>query len=231
MKFLDPVTQFASHRALAAAVAATGTVALSAGALAAPAGAQTISVNRACFVNANPAKGAAVGVSGSGFTPGDSVALQATGVSGTITVGADGTFSTVVPGPTLGTAGPAQRKFTLNARDETNGVTAASTTLRVANLAFSTQPAQAKPSTPVTFHFSGFRGGQGIYGHFIHGHVTITHKFGRATGPCGMLKAKSRLFPGGRPRFQHYKVQFDDARRYSRRSRPNIVTGINIQVF
>ena len=79
------------------------------GALAAPAAAQVIAVNGACFVNAKPSVGAPVTVSGSGFPPGDTVELDSTGVSGTTIVGTAGTFTSTVEGPILSNPSRARR--------------------------------------------------------------------------------------------------------------------------
>jgi hypothetical protein len=200
------------------------------GALAAPAAAQVIAVNGACFVNANPSVGAPVTVSGSGFAPGDTVELEATGVFGTTTVGTAGTFTATVKGPILSTPFPASERFTLTARDETNGTTTASTSFLVANLAFQTRPASAKPSDRVHFSFSGFRPGALVYGHYVHAKKVVTARFGRAKGACGLLTSKARLFPG-RPRFSNYKVQFDDSRRYHAKALPRIISGLTIEHF
>jgi hypothetical protein len=200
------------------------------GALAAPAAAQTIDVNAACFVNAKPSVGAPVTVSGSGFPPGDTVELESTGVFGTTTVGTAGTFTSTVKGPILSTPSPASRRFKLTARDQTNGTTTASTSFMVANLAFQTSPAVAKPSDMVHFSFSGFRPGALVYGHYVHAKSVVTARFGRAKGACGLLKSKARLFPG-RPRFSKYTVQFDDSRRYRSQALPRIVSGLTIERF
>lgn len=206
-------------------------VSLLAGAVAAPAAAQTISVARPCYVNANPKAGAPIAVSGSGFTPGDRLQLTATGVSGTMTVGGGGAFSATIRGPILGTPFPAARRFTLTAHDKSDGVTSATTTFRVANLAFRTRPGTAKPDATVRYSFSGFRQGRPIYGHFVHAGSVLTHRFGRAHGACGMLRTRGRLFPGGHPQFTHYTVQFDDARRLRAHTTPRIDTSITIRQF
>jgi hypothetical protein len=223
MHICDPV-----KRTFVGAVVSAGVLV---GAAAAPAAAQTVSVARACYVNANPMVGAPIHVSGSGFAAGDNVELSGTDVFGTTTVGGAGTFAAIIKGPILTTAFPAARSFTLTARDETNGMTTASTTFRVTNLAFRTKPGVARPSATVRYSFSGFRGGHAIYGHFVHRRQVLTHRFGRATGACGMLKARSKLFPGGHPQFTHYKVQFDDARRYHPKAAPRIDTDISIRPF
>lgn len=196
--------------------------------LAAPAGAQTIAVNGSCFVNADPDVGTPVTVSGWDFTPGDSIDLASPLSLGTAMIAADGTFTTMVKAPTLKTSGPAQSRFLLTASDPITGTTA-TTSFRVANLAVGTTPAVARPSTRVKFSFSGFRGRANLYGHYLlHGKVIATKRFGRTRGPCGMLKARARLFPGGHPGFGNYKVQFDDSRRYSAKALPRIDLALTI---
>lgn len=220
------------HRCRGAGVAATAALLTCGLATSAPALAQTVvSVGQPCYVNANPMKGAPIQVSGSGFTPGDQLELAATDVFGTATVGSSGAFTTTVRGPILSTPFPAQRRFTLKTRDETNGVAAATTTFRVANLAFRTKPGLALPGAIVRYSFSGFRAGHAIYGHFVHGRKVITDRFGRAQGPCGLLTTRTKLFPGGDPRFTRYNVQFDDSRRYHTQSTPRIDTSISIRRY
>jgi hypothetical protein len=211
---------------LSSAVLATLTV--SAVVLAAPAAAQTVAVNGTCFVNANPALGAPVTVSGSGFNPGDSIDLGAPLMLGTVMAATDGTFTTTVTAPTLSTSSPAEKRFTLTASDPTAGQSA-TTSFRVANLAFRTTPAVAKPTARVRFSFSGFRAGKRVYGHYLlHGKDLATASFGRTSGPCGMLTASARLFPGRHPKFGRYKVQFDDSRRYVAHAVPRIVSALTI---
>ena len=76
--------------------------------------------------------------------------------------------------------------------------------------------------------FSGFRPGKQIYAHYLHrGKITATAKFGRSKGACGQLKSKAKFYPG-RQRFTTYKVQFDDARKYSPHSSPRFVTTLRL---
>jgi hypothetical protein len=201
------------------------------GALAAQASAAMISVSQACYVNADTFKGAAVTVDGSGFTAGDSIELTGTDIFATATVGADGTFVTTFSGPILSTPNPAASSFTITAIDESEGVTMATTTMEVANLAVATKPAEAKPSEKVMYTFSGFKSGAEIYAHYLHRNkVEATAKFGRATGPCGLLKAKAKFYPGT-THFDSYRVQFDDGRHYSSKSLPRLVTTLDIHIF
>lgn len=171
-------------------------------------------------------------VVGSGFVAGDTVDLESSpaGAFGTATVGPAGTFATSFQGPILSTFRPAAEAFTLTATDEDNGATAA-TTFMAANLAVATNPATAKPSKKVTCSFSGFRPGAQVYAHYLHrNNVTATAKFGRAKGACGLLKSRARFYPG-RQRFDTYKVQFDDSRRYSPHASPRFVTQLQLFRF
>jgi hypothetical protein len=85
----------------------------------------------------------------------------------------------------------------------------------------------AEGSEGVSVGVSGFRPGKPIFGHFQSGgKVVLTYKFGKASGPCGILHTKSRLFPGHGPRNAKYKVQFDDSKKLSKKASPKIVTGL-----
>jgi hypothetical protein len=221
------VRVLAAGGAAAAAVVVAGSVA-SAGATGAPA----IAVAPKCVVNANPATGALMAVAGSGFTPGDSIVLSSGDASGNATAGASGTFSALIHAPTLATSGAGQKKFKITAQDETSGTGSASTTFWVANLAFTTDPSVAKPSKIVHFSFSGFKRGAVVYGHYLRGHKVIaTQRFGRASGICGLLKAKARLFPLRDPPGGKYKVQMDDSRKYRAKSLPRVDSTLSIERF
>jgi len=196
------------------------------------AGVPAIAVAPKCVVNAKPASGSPMAVAGSGFTPGDSIALSAGDTSGNATANAAGQFSVLIPAPTLATFGAGAKKFTITAQDETSGTGSASTTAWVANLAFSTNPSVAKPSKVVHFSFSGFKRGAVIYGHYLRGHkVVATQRFGRATGICGLLKSKARLFPLRNPPSGTYKLQFDDSRGYRANTLPRVDSSLQIERF
>jgi len=213
----------------------TACVALTLGALgvaSAQASAAAISVAQACVVNADPAAGSPMIVTGSGFTPTDSIDLSSNsgGAFGTATADVNGNFSVQMSAPTLSTVGPGAAAFVLEAMDETDGVTTATVTINVANLAVSTNPAEAKPTKKVTWTFSGFISGAAIYGHYLHGKkVTATKKFGTATGPCGLLKTKAEFYPG-KSKYSSYKVQFDDSRHYSSKSLPHLLGTLNTHI-
>lgn len=187
-----------------------------------------VAVAPKCVVNARPSAGSLMGTAGSGFTPGDSIELSAGDATGTATVGADGTFSAPMHAPTLATSGAGAEEFTLSAHDQADGA-AAAITFWVANLAFTTKPAVAKPSKVVHFSFSGFKPGKLIYGHYLRGHkVVATHRFGRAKGICGLLDSEAQLFPVHNPRPGRYKVQIDDSRRYRAKALPRVDSSLTI---
>lgn len=198
------------------------------GAIAGAASAPAIRVVQRCVVDTATSAGAMT-VAGSGFVPGDTVDLESTpaGASSIATVGPTGTFAASFTGPILSTSNPTARSFTLTATDEDNGATA-TTTFLTANLAVATNPHKAKPAMKVTYSFSGFRPGAPIYAHYLHrNEVTTTANFGRSRGACGQLKRKAKFYPG-RQRFTTYKVQFDDARRYSPHSSPRFVATLRL---
>jgi hypothetical protein len=132
--------------------------------------------------------------------------------------------------PVLPTDAPDAAPFALTATDETDGVTTASTTIEVANLAVATNPAEGKPTKRVTWTFSGFTSGAEIYAHYLHGKkVTATAKFGVATGPCGVLKTRAVFYPG-KAKYDSYKVQVDDSRRYSTTSLPHLIATLQTHI-
>ncbi|MHB1835013.1 MAG: hypothetical protein ACYCXW_08610, partial [Solirubrobacteraceae bacterium] len=183
---------------------------------AAQAGAATLSVGSACYVNTDPGAGAPITVTGSGFIPGDQIEIDGTGVFALTNADANGNISVTTQGPILDNIGPGTQTFTLTANDQTALVTnpVAQTSVTMANLAVSTNPPSAKPGAKVHWSFSGFRPGRFIYAHYIHrGHVVASARLGRAKGACGLLKVKAKLYPGGHPRFTSYKLQIDSSKR------------------
>ena len=212
------------RRALAAVAAAATLVPAVA---AAQASAATLSTSAPCYVISNGRP--QIDVLGTGFTPGDTIQITGTGVSGSTVAGTDGSINLITPGPTLPFMGPGQRTYTLQAQDQTapSGVLA-STPMTVANLSVDTVPGTAAPARRVTWRFSGFLPGRTIFIHYLHGgKVQARMAFGKARGPCGTLKARDRLYPGGQPRFSSYRVVFDQVQRYTTRARPRISTSLN----
>ena len=83
----------------------------------------------------------------------------------------------------------------------------------------------------VTFSFSGFATGKHIYGYYLLKKVVAKVKFGRAHGPCGLLKQKALLYPGGHPSKDKYKVSFESSSRYDKNAFPRVTGTLNILHF
>ena len=194
-------------------------------AFATQASAATITVNQPCYVIA--AKRAPMIVTGSGFVPGDTVTLSSSdgSVAASGVVSAGGTISITTGAPVPGKLFTAAKSKTVSvtATDfSANGQVSASTPATVAPLLVTTKPAKAKFTRRVTFFFSGFTPGKTIFAHFLHPKQVALARYGKAKGACGMLSTKARLYPGGHPHFKSYKVQFDDAKRFSKKASPRL---------
>jgi hypothetical protein len=190
-------------------------------------------VNKVCFVNTftgSTIRQDPMQVTGSGYVPGDPVTVTSS----------DGTVDTVLQadptGAIAGTIGaptpffnhPGSRVLAMTANDysSSRGTITGATFLKVADRGVDTVPGRAPPSRKVTWYFAGFRTGRYIYGHYLrHGREVARARFGRATGDCGLLRARARFFPGHQ-RYQTYGLQFDDTRHYSKRSRPRYLSAL-----
>jgi hypothetical protein len=200
---------------------------------AAQASAATLAVVQPCVVNADASVGSPMTVTGTGFTPGDTIELQTTsgGGFGSALADASGNISAVIAAPLLSTLGPSVKTFTLTASDSLTPLPVdPTTTFPVANLAVGTNPTQAKPTKRVTWTFTGFPSGAKIYAHYVHGKKAVARAaFGRAGGPCGVLKKKAVLFPG-HAKFELYTVQVDIAPHYSPSTRPAWIGMLNTHI-
>jgi hypothetical protein len=190
---------------------------------AASASAAVVSVDQACYVNA--ATIAQVTVSGQGFTPGDEVNVSGADHFSAVGIAdSSGAFTATASAPTL-PAGPRSQKFVLTATDLTTAGVMAQTTIEVANLAvaISRRSVANVAKDKVTFSFSGFTPGKHIYGFYLHGHkVVASGRFGKASGPCGVLQQRALQYPGGRPHYSAYNLAFESTNRYSKRSFPQV---------
>jgi hypothetical protein len=221
------MTAIRRRPALILAVAAAG-LAPATDALAAPAA--TISADKACYVNsATPAQ---VTVSGRGFPSGDHVQVSGTDFSAAAVAGADGSFAATAPAPVVPT-GPVSKTFAVTAVDQTQTAVTAQTAIRVTNLAVAVSRTKVRNvrKDKVMFSFSGFEPSKRIYGYYIHGKVVAKGVFARATGPCGMLRQRALLYPGGRPRNDRYTVVFEDTPRYSANAFPRVTGKLQLLHF
>ncbi|HET8978310.1 MAG TPA: hypothetical protein VFN87_09135 [Solirubrobacteraceae bacterium] len=230
----------AIHRryALAAAVTVSALAPVSAAIAAAPAAAATLSADKPCYVNADPSSGAPMTLTGSGYIPGDTVDISGGGVFTTALVQPDTTFVATTPAPILSTIGPGAMKTTLTATDENNAGSAttpptATAVVHSANLAVSTSPGSVRNvrKDKVTFRFSGFAPHKNIFGYYMRKKIVAKVRFGKASGPCGTLRQRALLYPGGRPRYDRYTVTFESRGRYAKRAFPRVTGKLSILHF
>jgi hypothetical protein len=222
-----------SHRRLVR-IAATAVCALSGagGVLAAQASAATLAANSACYVNANPFSGTEMTITGAGFVPGASASLQGGTAFADATADASGNLVFQTPAPTLKSSAPGSAKtvLTVIADNPDGSQTTAAVTVTSANLSIQTKPTQVKHvnKDKVTFSFSGFTPGKHIYGYYQRKKVVAKAKFGVAKGPCGLLKQKALLYPGGHPKNDQYKVTFESSSRFVKKTFPEITGTLSI---
>lgn len=220
-----------SHRRLASIVVTACCAVSATGALAAQASAATLTADKACYVNADPASGAPMTITGDGFAPMSTVQLTGGTAFANAVADAAGTVSFTTNAPELSTIAPGAKTTTLTATDP-NGTTA-TVNVQSANLAVATKPGSVRNvrKDKVTFSFSGFAPGKHIYGYYIRKKVVAKAKFGKAQGPCGLLKQKALLYPGGRPSKDQYKVTFESSSRYDKNAFPRVTGTLNILHF
>ena len=199
-------------------------------ALAAHASAATITVDKACYVNTNPARGATMTVTGAGFGANDPVDISGGTAFDSVNADANGNFVATTSAPTLATNGPGVKATTLTATDENTSVSA-TVVADSANLSVSTTPGSVRNvrRDKVTYRFSGFTPGQHIVGYYFHRRKQVAKSvFKPAQGPCGTLTQRALLFPGGRPAKLTYLVTFESFLHYSRTAFPHITGSLDL---
>ncbi len=191
----------------------------------------SVDTGRACYA-AEGTQGVNVDVTGSGFTPGEAVFAQIPapgGLAGFVetTVAPDGTIAATVDHVFPGGIDPVAEKMEMQIKGVLSGQILAEAPFQITNLAVATKPPYAPYSHVVKYSFAGFRPNKPIFGHYFrHKHLVVTHKFGKAKGPCGILHTKAKLFPGHGVAGAKYKVQFDDSKKVNPKAHPKIVTSL-----
>lgn len=225
---------FRNTLALAAvAVSALGALVL----VPAASAAGTITLSKPCYVAPAVGRGAPITVTGSGFPPGEFVDAQIPAPGGILgfdetQVAPDGTFTATISDVQPETIDPVAEKRVMQIKGVLSDQLYAEAPFELSNLAVRTKPATARYNKVVTYVFSGFGAGKPIFGHYLrHGHVVVTHKFGKSEGACGLLQAKAKLFPGSGPANASYKVQFDDSKKYNPKVARKIVTKLSSSPF
>jgi hypothetical protein len=191
----------------------------------------TVATTKGCFV-AEGTEGTNVSVSGSGFTPGEEVFAQIPapgGLAGYVdtTVAPDGSIAATIEKVFPAGIDPVAEKETLQIKGVLSGQILAESPFQITNLAVATKPPTAAFGRVVKYSFAGFHPGKPIFGHYSTGGKSVlTFKFGKATGPCGILHTEAKLFPGHGPSTAKYKVQFDDSKKLNPKASPKIVTSL-----
>ena len=201
---------------------------LASGALAAQSSAAQIALNARCYLNTDRST-AKVAIAGTGFLASTPVEIGG-GVFGNATTDAAGNFLTAVRAPNA-TIKPGARKFNVTASTtnfDTNTKVTASTTGYYTMACVAFRDNFVGFGKRITYFFGGFRSGRQIYGHYFIGkRETGRKRFGRATGPCGTLKAKATGYPVSRSHPDKWTVFFDDVKKFSKRAIPTYVYGFH----
>ncbi|MGP0051446.1 MAG: hypothetical protein ACLPZR_21715, partial [Solirubrobacteraceae bacterium] len=148
----------------------------------------------------------------------------------TTIAGATGSFSVTTNAPRLPTADPGTVTTKLEVTDTTTSATA-TIAVTSANLAVATTPTTVKDigTDKVTYTFSGFTPGREVHAYYrVRGTVVAMTRFGRAARPCGTLRARALLYPGGDPGRDTYDVTFESTSRFSKTSEPQVDATLNI---
>lgn len=201
---------------------------LASGALAAQASAAQIALNASCYLN-TPSATAKVTIAGRGFVPSGSVDIGG-GVFGTVNADAAGNFVTTVKAPNA-TIKPGARKFTVTASEpdpSTAQTITASTTGHYSQAGLALSDTVVGFGTRITYYFGGFRPGKQIYGHYFVGkRLTGRKRFGKATGPCGTLKAKATGYPISHAQPDKWTVFYDNVKKFKKNAIPTYIYGFH----
>jgi hypothetical protein len=180
--------------------------------------ASTVAVNAPCYLMGGP-----ISASGTGFTPGGAVNFAFDGqLSSSGTADPAGNITAPLTAPLL-PSGTHQHAFSLAAQDQTNPALAATTTVNVTDRIATVSPHRAKPSRKVKFGVYALNPNQPVWLHYVfHKKERARVRLGTAHGPCGSLSARKRFFPMRHPSFGTWTFQFDNSKRYSKRTQPQI---------
>ncbi|MFL5862641.1 MAG: hypothetical protein ACJ780_18010, partial [Solirubrobacteraceae bacterium] len=199
--------------------------------------AATLTADKACYVHA--ASGVSMTITGSGWIPGTTVHLTAGASLADATADAAGdVIFTSLAAPRLRTSGPGVKttKLTATATNPDGSQTTQMIRVRSANLSVATKPGSVNNvrKDKVTFFFSGFTPGKHIYSYYLLGKkVVAKDKFGTATGPCGVLKQKALLYPGGRPNHDAstFTITLENTGRYDAGAFPRVTAQVQLFRF
>jgi hypothetical protein len=196
--------------------AATIGVALLGGA--AQAQASTLAVDATCYLSGSP-----ISATGTGFTAGGPVNFSFDGqLSASGVADPAGNFTQPLTAPVL-SGNTHQHAYSLAAQDQTNPALAATVPVNVTDRVATVTPHRARPKRKVKFGVHALNPGQPVYLHYVfHRRQRFVKRLGVARAPCGSLTVRRRFFPVNRPKFGTWTFQFDNRKKYSKRTQPQI---------
>jgi hypothetical protein len=173
-----------------------------------------------CYVNGDQVTAAL-----SGFTPGGSATVLLDKQNlGSVPIDAAGAFTAPL---TLG-GFRGVKPHTLTATDTTNPALTATFGFRGAAHEVTVRPKKARAGKRLRLRGSGFAVGAPVYMHVRnHGLKTDKRVARAARGPCGTFRARTRVVPSDADSGR-YRVQFDNKRRFSKRTKPKLVGSMTV---
>jgi hypothetical protein len=188
----------------------------------APAQGATLSTDRPCYRHGEPVK-----FSGGPFSPNGLVAVSLDGApqAGSFSADAAGRLAGQFMAPAPSGAG--ERAFRIAASDRERPAMSGSAVKLVSPFGVDLTPSGGSPGVRRRITARGFTGGGSLYAHVVGRRARRTLRIGRLTGPCGTLMARKRILRrNARPGV--YKVQFDTARAYRKRTVPRAVYRVRV---
>jgi hypothetical protein len=175
----------------------------------------TITPQKSCYRS-----GEQVTAALAGFTPGGSVTVVLDQRNlGSVPMDAAGSFSAPL---TFG-GFKGIKPHTLTATDTTNPALTATFPFTGAEFRVTVSPEKARAGRKLRLRGSGFAVGRPVFMHVRnHGLKTDKRVSRAARGPCGTFSARTAVVPSNADSGR-YRVQFDNSRRYSKRTTPKLV--------
>ncbi len=101
--------------------------------------------------------------------------------------------------------------------------------VKAAPLSFSASPKRTRPSSTVTFRFSGFAPDLPIYAHYRYGgKLRASVRMGRASNPCGQLTVRRDQIPVRNAQVGLWRVQFSQSKAFKAKSTLRIDATVNV---
>jgi hypothetical protein len=226
-------------RAAAAAIVAAGVSLGVVGTASAATVGATLAVNQQCYITVGKTRPTMV-VTGTGYPAGQQINVSdATGsFDENVTADATGAISVTAAAPVTYFSKPGEKAdiVTATGYDDSGNEYVGSARTELSFLgASAAKTRRAHGLRALTFKtkwsFSGFPEGKSIYAHYLYGKKVVARQsFGKAQGPCGLLKATARLYPAT-PHHREYRLQLDSRRSYSTKASPRLVTKVGLELF